>query len=772
MIRNFLSPPSTRPQGPATWPANFPTCGGSRQSPVALVAKDAVGTNPWIPFNFENYRETPTSQTLLNNGHTAMVMLEQKNPPALFGGDLDGQYNFLQYHFHWGKDSSEGSEHTIDGKKFPGEIHLVHWKASYGSVAEAINFDDGIAVLGIMLELSKTDNAYLNPIFDNLDKITKADAEVKIPPFALNRLLPLNVDDFFRYEGSLTTPTCNEIVIWTVFKDTVKISYKQAPYITFFYSLICSVSHSQLAKFRTLMDEKGNLLVETFRPVQPLNGREVAMGRKSPYWSYVPPFGPSNWADSFPICGSDVRQSPVALVTADAVGEFPRVNLGTKFYDTPPENLILFNNGHTGVFPLEIHLVHWKTSYGSVSESLNFGDGLAVLGIMAEISQKDNPKLQPIIDALANIHEPDEETVVDSFIFRNLLPDNIDSFFRYEGSLTTPTCNEIVIWTVLRNTIPISSKQLAEFRKLRDDGGIFLQNNFRQPLPLNGRQLTITQVLRYWARTITSFFAAAENWPAIFDKCVGDRQSPVALKTSSAVTFTPASFVLNNYDTVPTKMTALNNAHTAQFMLESPSVPFVSGGGLDGNYNFLQFHLHWGADDTLGSEHTIDGQRFPAELHLVHWKASYGSVSGALPNPDGIAVLGVMLEISPNDNPKLQEMINTLADIREAKTEVEITPFALGNVLPSNLNDYFRYLGSLTTPTCNEIVIWTVFKQSIPISSKQVQSRVDLEEFRKLEDESGLKLVDNFRPLQDLAGRTTFSGKLPKIRRTCKRNQT
>ncbi|XP_045125786.1 carbonic anhydrase 2-like [Portunus trituberculatus] len=419
-----------------------------------------------------------------------MVMLEQKNPPALFGGDLDGQYNFLQYHFHWGKDSSEGSEHTIDGKKFPGEIHLVHWKASYGSVAEAINFDDGIAVLGIMLELSKTDNAYLNPIFDNLDKITKADAEVKIPPFALNRLLPLNVDDFFRYEGSLTTPTCNEIVIWTVFKDTVKISYKQ------------------LAKFRTLMDEKGNLLVETFRPVQPLNGREVAMGRKSPYWSYVPPFGPSNWADSFPICGSDVRQSPVALVTADAVGEFPRVNLGTKFYDTPPENLILFNNGHTAQarityaagkeasikggdldgkyqllqfhfhwgandglgsehtidgkrFPLEIHLVHWKTSYGSVSESLNFGDGLAVLGIMAEISQKDNPKLQPIIDALANIHEPDEETVVDSFIFRNLLPDNIDSFFRYEGSLTTPTCNEIVIWTVLRNTIPISSKQLG-----------------------------------------------------------------------------------------------------------------------------------------------------------------------------------------------------------------------------------------------------------------------------------------------------------------------
>ena len=62
-----------------------------------------------------------------------------------------------------------------------------------------------------------------------------------------------------------------------------------------------------------------------------------------------------------------------------------------------------------------------------------------------------------------------------------------------------------------------------------------------------------------------SFFTAAENWPDIFPGCVGNgRQSPVALKASSAVTFKPVPFVLTNYDKVPTKMTALNNAHTGE----------------------------------------------------------------------------------------------------------------------------------------------------------------------------------------------------------------
>ena len=54
-----------------------------------------------------------------------------------------------------------------------------------------------------------------------------ADNTVNIDPFALKDLLPDNTDVFYRYTGSLTTPHCNEVVAWTLFKDTVKISENQ-----------------------------------------------------------------------------------------------------------------------------------------------------------------------------------------------------------------------------------------------------------------------------------------------------------------------------------------------------------------------------------------------------------------------------------------------------------------------------------------------------------------------------------------------------------------
>ena len=55
---------------------------------------------------------------------------------------------------------------------------------------------------------------------------------------SLNYLLPLQTDAFFRYNGSLTTPSCNEIVFWTVFQTPVFVSEKQVLYIMYFYLFI------------------------------------------------------------------------------------------------------------------------------------------------------------------------------------------------------------------------------------------------------------------------------------------------------------------------------------------------------------------------------------------------------------------------------------------------------------------------------------------------------------------------------------------------------
>lgn len=79
--------------------------------------------------------------------------------PELRGGPLGSDvYKLQQWHCHWGAANGEGSEHTVDGRSFSGELHLVHWNTSkYNSFNEAAGQEDGLAVLGVFLVVSVCD---------------------------------------------------------------------------------------------------------------------------------------------------------------------------------------------------------------------------------------------------------------------------------------------------------------------------------------------------------------------------------------------------------------------------------------------------------------------------------------------------------------------------------------------------------------------------------------------------------------------------------------
>jgi carbonic anhydrase len=214
----------------AAAPARSEVDPGSAQSPVDLRRSDITFVNhlPAIRFSYPR-----TADVTLNNtgspGEEATVRAEV--PAGTASITLSGtKYTLQQFHWH------TLSEHEINGRRSPMEMHLVHSAA-----------DGSLLVIGVLIEQGRP-NRVLAPIFADLPEAageTRPVAGVRI-----DDLLPDDVSSY-RYTGSLTTPPFTEGVRWIVLAHKL------------------TLSKQQIHAFRDLFDE-GNS-----REVQPLNGRKV-----------------------------------------------------------------------------------------------------------------------------------------------------------------------------------------------------------------------------------------------------------------------------------------------------------------------------------------------------------------------------------------------------------------------------------------------------------------------------------------------------------------
>ena len=104
--------------GPANWAAleKNSSCGGSAQSPVNIIAANAQpDANRNRPLALD-YRQRTLINNVINNGHSIQFDFAAGDALAYQGRRFD----LMQIHFH------SPSEHTLNGIRYPVELHLVH----------------------------------------------------------------------------------------------------------------------------------------------------------------------------------------------------------------------------------------------------------------------------------------------------------------------------------------------------------------------------------------------------------------------------------------------------------------------------------------------------------------------------------------------------------------------------------------------------------------------------------------------------------------------
>uniref|UniRef100_A0A3B3U2G5 Carbonic anhydrase n=1 Tax=Poecilia latipinna TaxID=48699 RepID=A0A3B3U2G5_9TELE len=250
----------------------------------------------------------------------------------------------------------------------------------------------------------------------------------------------------------------------------------------------------------------------------------------------------------------------------------------------------------------------------------------------------------------------------------------------------------------------------------------------------------------YQSQTCDDTCKDPSRWAALFPRCGGLRQSPINIVTNK-VHFSSAlphfSFI-GHTDLI--NITVENKGHSAHFAL--PESVRLTGGALPGHYRAAQFHFHWGERGTPGSEHTIDGERFPMELHIVHIKEPYSSLEEAGHDMAGIALLALFFEVTHHSTAGVSKVWGRGSTV--------IPNFRLSYIIPaaSELHSYYRYVGSMTTPGCEQAVAWTVFHRILSISSRQLDAIVKQCRFW-----TGQPMTNIFRPTQPLDGRVVYSSK-------------
>ncbi|KAL7833047.1 hypothetical protein SRHO_G00300650 [Serrasalmus rhombeus] len=249
--------------GPGRWASVYPECGERNQSPVDIPDEDAHISQECQELTLEGFEVKSSNKTSMKNtGKTVSILL--KNDYFVGGAALPGRFKAEKVEFHWGHtNGSAGSEHSINGRKFPVEMQIYFYNSDdFDSLSTAIKERRIIAAMAVFFQVGKKDNMAAEPIITGLKRVVHHEKETNLWPFVLRDLLPSSLGSYYRYTGSLTTPPCSKVVEWIIFSRPVYLSYRQ---LEAFYSIFTTEQQDHVKSVEYLRNNH--------RPTQNLDNR-------------------------------------------------------------------------------------------------------------------------------------------------------------------------------------------------------------------------------------------------------------------------------------------------------------------------------------------------------------------------------------------------------------------------------------------------------------------------------------------------------------------
>lgn len=286
-------------QAGADWLDNyqFPDsqCSGNSQSPINIIKNDVVKLDDPIvakintagvvddaerenvgqtfELTFSNFLLESDLKLPLSPEGAIVGVTPEPESLASVEDSSEGDATFVsavpeQFHFHI------PSENTIDGLLFPMEAHLVT-RVSQDQVSYCPS-GGCFVVFSTLFKLDSSPNTFLARIFNGIETDTFEDGEAITGPVSLDGLLPDDKEKYFYWNGSLTTPNCNENVAWILFQDFQTVSQDQVAQLQKNFGLRRTTCQNNGGNDVNAVLECNNVGdLKNNRPVQPLYDRKV-----------------------------------------------------------------------------------------------------------------------------------------------------------------------------------------------------------------------------------------------------------------------------------------------------------------------------------------------------------------------------------------------------------------------------------------------------------------------------------------------------------------